>query len=118
MRHSDARVIGNGAERRKVGVFGLLGVAVVFQMIGAVGVEPRAHRRRAQPFADPIVDLLVRMQRPVRRVVHQDRQPQLPRADQHQRKHIGQRVGPEHEHRARGEDQPPGARDQHQPAPG
>ncbi len=52
------------------------------------------------------------------RVMHQDRQAQLPRANQHDGKHVGRRIGPSDKYRPRAEDKRPGAGHAGEPAPG
>jgi hypothetical protein len=91
--------------------------ALVLQMVGAVRMQPRADRRCAEPFADPIVDFRVRVQRAMRGVVHQNGEAKLARADQHHSEHIGQRIGPHDEHRGSRKDKSPGACDEHEPLP-
>src|SRR3546814_12091030 len=54
-------------------------------MIGAIGDQVRAHRGAGQPLAEEIVEFSVRMQRAVRRVVHQDREPELAAAEKDDR---------------------------------
>ena len=48
----------------------------------------------------------------MRAVMHQDREPELARADDANRQQKGQRVGPPRDQRDRPEDQRPGMRDQ------
>src|SRR3546814_17098074 len=52
---------------------------------GAIGDQVRAHRGAGQPLAEEIVEFSVRMQRAVRRVVHQDREPELAAAEKDDR---------------------------------
>ena len=52
-------------------------------------MEITSCRSTAWPLAEEIVKLAVRVEQPVRAVVHQDSQPQLPSADDDQRKRRG-----------------------------
>src|SRR3546814_17772642 len=74
-----------GFRQREVGVLRLLRIFVVLKMIGAIGDQVRAHRGAGQPLAEEIVAFSVRMQRAVRRVVHQDREPELAAAEKDDR---------------------------------
>ena len=74
-----------GSGQAEIGIFALLGETVMGQMIGAVAVQIAAGRRAGQPLAGKIIGLAPGVEQAVRRFVHQDRQPQLPPADQHQR---------------------------------
>src|SRR3546814_12234346 len=62
-------------------LFRSLRIFVVLKMIGAIGDQVRAHRGAGQPLAEEIVEFSVRMQRAVRRVVQQDREPELAAAE-------------------------------------
>ena len=95
----------------QVRVFALLGEFVMLQMVGAI----TRHPAQARPFCDPIADLGVGMQRSVRRVVQQNEQSQLPRADDHHRQRKGN--GPTDRHGARQADHDPGMGHQCQPLP-
>ena len=53
----------------------------------------------------------------MRAIVHQDRKPELARADQHDGDDIGQRIGEERNQRDRAEDHRPGMRDQRDALP-
>ena len=70
LRRSEALVIGKGAERPRSGIFRLLGVLVVLQVVLAIALDSAA----AEPFADPEVGRRVYVQGAVRRVVLQDAQ--------------------------------------------
>jgi hypothetical protein len=82
------------------------------QVIGPVELQAGEHRRRAQPRSDPFVQPPIVEQQPVRRVMHQDGEAELARADHHHRYHEGERMGPPHEQHHAAEDQAPGV--QHQ----
>jgi len=95
----------------------LLRKAVMLQMIRAVAGEIGADRHRAQPLPDEFVDGLVRVQPAMGGFMHQDRQAQLARADDHDREQPGQRIGPDRHQRDARDDGAPGVRDQPHPAP-
>ena len=85
--------------QNQVGVFGLLGVAVVTQVVGAVKREACPDRPAAQKRAQRVIEPGVFEQGAVRRVVHQDRQTQLPPTDDDHGHHKAQGIGPGDEKR-------------------
>lgn len=70
-----------GGGKDQVGVLGLLGVFMMGEMIRPVGGERGADGDGAQPVAEKVVQPSVRRQAAVRRLMHQDGQAQLARAD-------------------------------------
>ena len=98
--------------QRQVRVLGLLHIAVVLQVVGAV----RPQCGRAQPGRHPVVDPPVAVQGAVRRVVHQDEQAQLACTDHHHRQWDQHRPGCTGPHGCA--DHAPAVRHQPQPAPG
>ncbi len=81
---------GEGRTEAEIGVGGGLRVAVVGEVIGAIGLEIGADRRGAKPLADAVVRLAVFEQQPVRGIVHQDREAELTTAENRQRDRRGE----------------------------
>ena len=82
----DLAAQGGAAHRKRggedeVGVFRLLGVFVVGEMVGAIELQRGPDGRGAQPVAEDVVEPGVRRETAVRGLMHQDRQAQLARAD-------------------------------------
>ena len=78
-----AQAVTAGWKRRRqgqVGVFGLLREFVVRQMIGAIGEQVATRCSTRRPLPQPVVGFAIGVQQPVRAVMHQDGQPQLPPA--------------------------------------
>jgi hypothetical protein len=84
----------------------------MLQVIRPVELQAGEDRRRTQPGGYPFVQPAIVEQQPMRRVVHQDGEAELARADHHHRNDKSQRIGPRHEQRHAGEYQAPGM--QHQ----
>src|SRR5260370_27260868 len=84
----------------------------MLQMIAAIGYRLGEHRIGAEPLAESHVQFLAVRQATVGAVMHQDRKPELARADNRNRQHEGERIGPHRNHRDRAEDQRPCMRDQ------
>jgi len=99
--------------QRKIRIRLLLGMAVMAEVIRAIQGEARTHRRAAQPVAHPVVQTGLVHQQAMRGVVHEDRQAELPAADQHHGQHEAQGVGPQRESGHGREDDAPGVH--HQP---
>ena len=72
----------------------LLGTGVMLQMIAAIGARFREDRIGAEPLAQEQIGLLVRRQAAMRAVMHEDGEAQLARADDADRKRIGQHDDP------------------------
>ncbi len=70
---------------RQVGIVRPLGEPVVLMVPAAVRAQILAQRRGTEPGADPRVGGAAREEEPVRRLVHEHDQPELPRADDHHR---------------------------------
>ena len=90
----------------------LLGAGVMLQMIAAIGAGLGKNRIGAEPLAQRQIGLLVGRQTSMRAVMHQDRKPELARADDADREQKGQRIGPPCDQRDRAQYQRPGMRDQ------
>src|SRR6202142_4672050 len=80
---------------REIGIFRLLRESVMLQMIGPVTCEVGAHRDGAQPLSYPLIDRLVGMQPAMGGFMHQDRQPELARADDRARERTWEGMGPQ-----------------------
>jgi hypothetical protein len=78
----------------EIGIVLLLCARMMLQMIAAIGAGLGENRIGAEPLAQGQIDLLVRRQASMRAVVHQDREPELPRTDDAHRQQKGQRVRP------------------------
>ena len=74
---------GDRKRRRQdqIGIVVLLRARMMLQMIAAIGAGLGEDRIGAEPLAQRQVDLLVRRQAAMRAVMHQDREPELARAD-------------------------------------
>ena len=108
-------------ERRRqdqVGIVLLLGAGVVLQVIAAIGLGLGEHRPGAEPLAEQQVQFLGLRQAAMCAVMHQDRQPELARADDGNRQHEGEGIGPRRNHRDRTQNQRPCMRDQGDALPG
>ena len=68
----------------------LLGARMMLQMIAAIGARLREDRKGAEPLAQEQVCLLIRRQAAMGAIMHQDRKSELARADDADRKRIGQ----------------------------
>src|SRR5689334_11690884 len=95
----------------------LLRARVMLQVITPIGAGLGEDRIGAEPLAQHQIDLLVCRQASMRAVMHQDRKPELARADDADRQQEGQRVGPPRDQGDRTQDQRPGMRDQGNPLP-
>ena len=95
----------------------LLRARVMLQMIAAIGAGLGEDRIGAEPLAQRQIDLLVGRQASMRAVMHQDREPELARADDAHRQQKGQRIGPPRHQRDRAQYQRPRMRDQGDPLP-
>ena len=104
--------------QHQIGIVLLLRARVMLQMIAAIGAGLGEDRIGAEPLAQRQIDLLVRRQAAMRAVMHQDREPELARADDADRQQEGQRIGPPRDQRDRTQDQRPGMRDQGDALPG
>src|SRR5207247_274493 len=91
---------------------------VMLQMIAAIGLGFGEHRIGAQPLAESHVQFLAVRQATVGAVMHQDRKPELARADNRNRQHEGERIGPQRNHRDRAKNERPCMRDQGNALPG
>ena len=69
--------------------------------------EVAPHRVGAQPVAGPVVQPAIAEQGAMRGVVHEDRESELPRADDEERRHDGRRIRPARDDRERAGDQAP-----------
>jgi hypothetical protein len=87
---------------REVGIVGLARMPMMQVMPAAIGPNVDADRVGAEPARDPVVDARAGRQSPVRSLVHQDREPELPGADQRngQDQRGGGRPGDVEPHRA------------------
>ena len=90
---------GKRGRQNQVGVFGLLGVTMVAQVIGPVKREACPHRPAAQKGTQRVIEAGVLEQGAVRRIVHQYGQAQLPAADDDHGDDEAQGVGPGHKKR-------------------
>lgn len=107
-------VAGDRKRRRQhqIGVVGLLGEAVVFQVIGAIELQIGAHRPGAEPLAGELVPAPGAEQQAMGGIMHQDGEAELAPADHHHGEDEAERVGPGGKQRHGAEHQPPGM--QHQ----
>ena len=98
--------------QNKIGVVFLLCAHVVLQMITAIGVRARQQRIGTEKIAEYFVKFAMRAQRVMRRIMHQNSQTQLARADNHHGQHKSQRVWKEIEQRHGAADNGPGVKNQ------
>ncbi len=82
------------------------------QVVGAIELQARSNWRATQPVANPIIERRVFEEQPMRSIVHQDGQTQLPIADHKQCQQKADRMRPLDAQRHGTADQCPGM--QHQ----
>ncbi len=90
----------------------------MLQVIAAIRLGLGEHRPGAEPLAQKQVQLFAFREAAMGTVMHQDRQPELARADDRNRQYKGKRIGPCRDHCDRTQDQRPGMRDQGDALPG
>jgi hypothetical protein len=95
----------------------LLGAGVVRHVIGAVGARVGKDRIGTEPLAQRHVAGLVAREAAVRPLVHEDREAELARADQHDGEHVGQRIGQQRNERDRSQNDRPGMGDERDALP-
>ena len=105
--------LGDRERRRQhqVGIVFLLRLRMMLQMIAAIGARLGENRIGAEPLAQGQIGLLIGRQASMRAVMHQDGQSKLARADDADRQHKRQRIGPPRDQRDRAQYQRPGVRD-------
>mmetsp|Transcript_18519 Transcript_18519/g.30318 ORF Transcript_18519/g.30318 Transcript_18519/m.30318 type:complete len:251 (-) Transcript_18519:117-869(-) len=96
----------------QIGVFVGLRMAVVRQVVVSVGLEVGHDRPAAEPGAHPCVDFGGFEERVMGGIVHQNRETQLPRADEQNGEDCRKRVWPESEERNSSGDHTPAMQDQ------
>ena len=99
---------GEGQGERQVRVEVRLRVPVVHEVVAAIGAHVRQDRRAAEPATGELVQPAAAEQRVVRSLVHEDREPELPRSDDRDGKEEGERVRPPGEERDGECDRAPG----------